>query len=86
MKVLFSFYTGKSEKNIDVWDELPIIPQVGTFVSAISIVDSDIEFEKLLKSANCWSGDTGIVENILLLKTKEHGYYYHLYILCEDDV
>jgi len=77
-KIVFSTETSDS----DFWFDLPIIPRIGEFLKAKDFIDANQLFA-IQETANCWSGDKGLVQSVEYCKNDD-GMYVEMYVWCED--
>jgi hypothetical protein len=77
-KIFFSTETNDS----DFWFDLPIIPRIGEFFNAKDFLDTKQLFA-IQETANCWSGNRGLVQSVQYCKNVEE-MYVEIFVWCED--
>ncbi len=69
-------------RSVEHWDDLPIIPRMKEWINVTDFIPNR-ELTELKFSANCWSGEKGVVDVVEYRKNND-GVYAELLVWCED--
>ena len=83
MRIKTIYYNGRCDtETFTLWDNIDFVPPIGEYVAVKAIIPKH-QHIILEENANCWSGYYGVIDNRRLSKD-DQGYYYELFINCED--
>ena len=69
-------------KDFESWLELPFVPRIGEWIAIPEFLNEE-DLLEIKKSANCWSGDKGVVETVDYRKNSSE-YHVEIIVWCED--
>jgi hypothetical protein len=69
-------------KDTEQWTNLPFVPRKDEWFNVHDMLKVD-EIEEIKKSAQCWSGERGIIQSVEY-RLDENDFYTEIYIWCED--
>jgi len=80
MKVKFLFST--ESMDLEYWTNLPFIPHLKEWFNVQDMLNTQ-DLAKVIKSANCWSGERGLVQSVEY-RFDGTDFFSEIIVWCED--